>query len=240
MPPQKMQTPAAQSQVPPTPSPQPFNPQFTTPLPPIINQNTTPVHLYPSGNRPHIYGSPVHPHLHGHPLQGPNPSQGPIIDPTYNTSLQIQPSNTQQINTAFQALLLPPNTCPFYANLDSQESSGGNSSSGTNDDSDNEQMHSGGSNPIPWSQTQLLGTAPSVESTQSVQLNMQSMQLSGNPLPSQTISSQQTNSLPTSKGGSKKPKLQWTGAMEKSALKLYVKATKEGLQSDGGFKAQTH
>jgi hypothetical protein len=220
--------------MPPTPSPQPFNPQFTTPLPPITNQNTTPVHLYPSGNGPHIYGSPVHPHLHGNPLQGPNPSQGPIIHPTYDSSLQIQPSNTQQINTAFQAPLLPPNTRPFYANLDSQESSGGNSSSGTDDDSDNEQMDSGGSNPIPWSQTQ------SVESTQSVQSNMALMQLSGTPLPSQTVSSQQTNSLPTSKGGSKKPKLQWTGAMEKSALKLYVKATEEGLRSDGGFKAQTH
>jgi hypothetical protein len=70
---------------------------------------------------------------------------------------------------------------------------------------------------------------------------MASMQLSGTPLPSQTpqplllqfTPSQQTQS-------SQKKNLQWTRAMEKSAIKLYVKLVKSGEKSDQGFKAQFH
>jgi hypothetical protein len=37
-----------------------------------------------------------------------------------------------------------------------------------------------------------------------------------------------------------KRNLQWTGAMEKAALKLYAEAVLAGQKSDGGFKAKVH
>ncbi|KAA1076879.1 hypothetical protein PGT21_022856 [Puccinia graminis f. sp. tritici] len=92
------------------------------------------------------------------------------------------------------------------------------------------------------SATQSVRSAQSA--TQSVRSTMASMQLSGTPLPSQTpqpslsefTPSQQTQQTQSSQ----KKNLQWTGAMEKSAIKLYVKLVESGEKSDQGFKAQFH
>jgi len=45
---------------------------------------------------------------------------------------------------------------------------------------------------------------------------------------------------PRSQDAAGQHKLQWTRAMEKSAMRLYVQAVKEGKRSDGGFKSEVH
>ncbi|PLW47491.1 hypothetical protein PCANC_07843 [Puccinia coronata f. sp. avenae] len=77
------------------------------------------------------------------------------------------------------------------------------------------------------------------------------LQLSGTTLPSTldtVMTATQVSSLTASPADplktdpikGKKKNLQWTGAMEKDALKLYAEAVLAGRKSDGGFKAKVH
>ncbi|PLW37685.1 hypothetical protein PCASD_12180 [Puccinia coronata f. sp. avenae] len=77
------------------------------------------------------------------------------------------------------------------------------------------------------------------------------LQLSGTTLPSTqdtVMTATQVSSLTASPADPSKTdpikgnkrNLQWTGAMEKAALKLYAKAVLAGRKSDGGFKAEVH
>ncbi|KAH9445600.1 hypothetical protein Pst134EA_022544 [Puccinia striiformis f. sp. tritici] len=59
----------------------------------------------------------------------------------------------------------------------------------------------------------------------------------GGQFPSQ-LTQETGNNFPEVEGGT--GKLHWTGAMEKSALQLYVAAVQSGKQSDGGFKIDVH
>ncbi|POW13572.1 hypothetical protein PSHT_07733 [Puccinia striiformis] len=65
---------------------------------------------------------------------------------------------------------------------------------------------------------------------------------SGGQVPTQ-LTEETSSSFPEVEGGPGEVgtgKLHWTGAMEKSALQLYVAAVQSGKQSDGGFKIDVH
>ncbi|KAI7933823.1 hypothetical protein MJO29_016661 [Puccinia striiformis f. sp. tritici] len=98
-------------------------------------------------------------------------------------------------------------------------------------------------------QSSLPGTTPGLISTSfTTPANTQnpapipSTQQSPTPNPGGQVLSQLTqetgNNFPDIEGGP--GKIQWTGAMEKSALQLNVAAVQSGKQSEGGFKIDIH
>ncbi|PLW11275.1 hypothetical protein PCANC_23071 [Puccinia coronata f. sp. avenae] len=104
------------------------------------------------------------------------------------------------------------------------------------------------SQPLSLSGLQITSSNASTQISNSV---TPLLQLSGTTLPSTqdtVMTATQVSSLTASpadplktdpiKGN--KRNLQWTGAMEKAALKLYAEAVLAGQKSDGGFKAEVH
>ncbi|KAI9617617.1 hypothetical protein H4Q26_012917 [Puccinia striiformis f. sp. tritici PST-130] len=103
-------------------------------------------------------------------------------------------------------------------------------------------------------QTSLPGTTPGpISRSSTTPANTQnpvpipSTQQSPTPNPGGQVPTQLTeetsSSFPEVEGGPGEVgtgKLHWTGAMEKSALQLYVAAVQSGKQSDGGFKIDVH
>ncbi|KAI9600981.1 hypothetical protein H4Q26_000775 [Puccinia striiformis f. sp. tritici PST-130] len=98
-------------------------------------------------------------------------------------------------------------------------------------------------------QSSLPGTTPgSISTSFTTPANTQnpapipSTQQSPTPNPGGQVLSQLTqetgNNFPDIEGGP--GKIQWTGAMEKSALQLNVAAVQSGKQSEGGFKIDIH
>ncbi|KNE94232.1 hypothetical protein PSTG_12460 [Puccinia striiformis f. sp. tritici PST-78] len=98
-------------------------------------------------------------------------------------------------------------------------------------------------------QSSLPGTTPgSISTSFTTPANTQnpvpipSTQQSPTPNPGGQVPSQLTqetgNNFPDVEGGP--GKIQWTGAMEKSALQLYVAAVQSGKRSEGGFKIDIH
>ncbi|KAI7948023.1 hypothetical protein MJO28_009931 [Puccinia striiformis f. sp. tritici] len=215
--------------------------------------DAAPQHVVNSGHVPLVNSVPV-PSVNS--AQVPLVNYGPPLDPN-NLHMTQQFQAASQHPAEFNQGRAPLSYAQVHSSASLEENESDDSHS---DESGDDQMESQSSIPIPWSQTpvntqqvsqgsvlipwsptQATTKTASFPLTQSLQPNMGSTQL-GQPTlqsneapetPSQSNTSQPTN-------GGRNPKLIWSSAMEKSALRLHVQATKAGKRSDYGFKAEVH
>ncbi|POW12383.1 hypothetical protein PSHT_08133 [Puccinia striiformis] len=214
--------------------------------------DAAPQHVVNSGHVPLVNSVPV-PSVNS--AQVPLVNYGPPLDPN-NLHMTQQFQAASQHPAEFNQGRAPLSYAQVHSSASLEENESDDSRS---DESGDDQMESQSSIPIPWSQTpvntqqvsqgsvlipwsptQATTKTASFPLTQSLQPNMGSTQL-GQPTlqsneapetPSQSNTSQPTN-------GGRNPKLIWSSAMEKSALRLHVQATEAGKRSDYGFKAET-
>ncbi|KAI9622528.1 hypothetical protein H4Q26_015209 [Puccinia striiformis f. sp. tritici PST-130] len=215
--------------------------------------DAAPQHVVNSGHVPLVNSVPV-PSVNS--AQVPLVNYGPPLDPN-NLHMTQQFQAASQHPAEFNQGRAPLSYAQVHSSASLEENESDDSRS---DESGDDQMESQSSIPIPWSQTpvntqqvsqgsvlipwsptQATTKTASFPLTQSLQPNMGSTQL-GQPTlqsneapetPSQSNTSQPTN-------GGRNPKLIWSSAMEKSALRLHVQATEAGKRSDYGFKAEVH